>query len=153
MAPNGGCRLHKRMIRSTYCLRPKSEIEIRKNLIPLEDNQPPRRSRQSAEEYLWSSPAYIQEVGHQRASLPMSSSLAPVSPEPRHEFAVVLWKVTDNVLLRQECSEKKERYDTCFIKWYSESAIYPALSRKPESLMAWGQNRIPSGRRANQRVR
>lgn len=39
----------------------------------------------------------------------------------RHQFNDFFHVASNKVLPIQECSEKKERYDTCFIKWYSES--------------------------------
>lgn len=41
----------------------------------------------------------------------------------RHQFNDLFHKASNRVLPTQECSEKKERYDTCFIKWYSESTV------------------------------
>jgi len=39
------------------------------------------------------------------------------------KFSEFFREASNNVLPQQECSEKKERYDTCFINWYSEKYL------------------------------
>lgn len=54
----------------------------------------------------------------------MAQRLNNIKIKPRAIGSTNLFReASDKVLLAQECSEKKERYDTCFIKWYSESTI------------------------------
>jgi hypothetical protein len=50
-------------------------------------------------------------------------SSAPLKTRRFSEFFRV---ASNDVLPCQECSERKERYDTCFINWYSESASSPS---------------------------
>jgi hypothetical protein len=47
------------------------------------------------------------------------------------KFSEFFREASNKVLPQQECSEKKERYDTCFINWYSESTFFLSSSPSP----------------------